>query len=428
TCIGDGYNTPTGSCEAASANVKAEAAEAYAAKKAAMEAANAPAPLTVEPGSALNGGKGAYVHDGANGVVTRDGFGRSCVKDSGWNVARATEECAPDLYARWREQNAPAVAGDQNLAKRTTSAPPEVPVPTAAADSAPGVAPPAEKKVEAAPVVDNALPDFPIVPIAPVAGDALADDDRAMPEDDPADDQMPDVYAEEEETTPDMMLSDADRQLPADDAPVVIEQPAPELADRLAMPAPEVPIARDDLDRTPGVAPPAEQKTETKSVVDNSTPDFPVTKIDKPADAKPAPPPAEPIKSLPVTIAVQGDGLFDFDQTALKSELVVKLDQVADLLTAADTKYDAISIVGHTDPVGSATYNQALSERRAEAAKKYLVGKGVDAGRIETSGKGESELVVKRADCAGKKGKKAYIACLEPNRRIVIDGKATRAK
>lgn len=468
TCVREGANALTGSCEEASAAVASSVAEDTAARKAAKEAAMAEAaaaPLTVEPGSALNGGKGAYVHDGAAGVAARDGFGRNCVKDNQWEIARATEACHPDLYAKWRAQNAPVVAGDSNLARRITSAPPEVPVPTdqtqpaqdlakrqagappeVLTDREPGVVPPAEKKVETSPVIDNSLPDFPIVPMPLASGDTLADDDRAMPDDDPTDDEMPDVYAEDEETTPDMMLSDADRRLPddepmalAENEPVDQTQPEPDLADRVAMPPPEVPIARaDDLDRSPGVAPPAEQKAEAKSLVDNTAPDFPITKMDKPGEAAPTvkeekpeptkPATAEPIKSLPVTIAVQGDGLFDFDQTALKSELVMKLDQVADLLTATDTKYDAISIVGHTDPIGSAKYNQALSERRAEAAKKYLIGKGVDGGRIETSGKGEDELVVKRSDCAGKKGKKAYIACLEPNRRIVIDGKATKAK
>jgi outer membrane protein OmpA-like peptidoglycan-associated protein len=464
TCVRHGAGEMTGSCEAASAAVKDETAAAVAAAAAAKEArmkAAADAPLTTEPGSALNGGKGAYVHDGANGAVTRDSFGRSCVKDSRWDVSLATEDCAPDLYAKWRAQNAPVVAGGDNLARRVQSAPPEVPVPTdqtqpaqdlarrqaAAApevlpDREPGVVPAETKIVETAPIIDNTLPTFPIVPYLPQQADSLADDDRAMPEDDAADDDMPDVYAEDEETTPAMMMSDEDRALPpdqlADNEPVDQTQPDPELASRTTMPPPEVPIARaDDLDRSPGVAPATESKAEAKSVVDNTLPDFPVTKNPAPSEPvavvdekkDPTPPakkePDAPM-SLPVTIQVQGDGLFDFDQTVLKSPLIVKLDQVADLLTGTGTKYDSISIVGHTDPIGNAKYNQALSERRAEAAKKYLVGKGVDGGRISTSGKGEGELVVKRADCAGKKGKAAYIACLEPNRRIVIDGKASK--
>ena len=58
----------------------------------------------------------------------------------------------------------------------------------------------------------------------------------------------------------------------------------------------------------------------------------------------------------------------------------------------------AVRIVGHTDTSGSATYNQKLSECRANAAKTNLVGKGVSEGSISTSGKGEAELMVQTGD------------------------------
>ena len=71
----------------------------------------------------------------------------------------------------------------------------------------------------------------------------------------------------------------------------------------------------------------------------------------------------------------------------------------------------SVRIVGHTDSVGSNSYNQKLSECRANAAKTNLVGKGVSDGSISTSGKGETELTVQTGD--GVK---------EPqNRRATID-------
>jgi len=52
-----------------------------------------------------------------------------------------------------------------------------------------------------------------------------------------------------------------------------------------------------------------------------------------------------------------------------------------------------VTIEGHTDSIGSDSYNQRLSERRAQAVKAYLVSKGVAASRLETVGKGEQEPV-----------------------------------
>ena len=57
-----------------------------------------------------------------------------------------------------------------------------------------------------------------------------------------------------------------------------------------------------------------------------------------------------------------------------------------------------VTIVGHTDTVGSDSYNQKLSNCRADAAKSGLVGKGVPADAISASGRGETELMVKTGD------------------------------
>ena len=61
-----------------------------------------------------------------------------------------------------------------------------------------------------------------------------------------------------------------------------------------------------------------------------------------------------------------------------------------------------ISLVGYTDSRGRETYNQGLSEKRAEAVKDYLVKHGVDGARIQTSGRGEADPV---GDNATEKGR-----------------------
>jgi OmpA-OmpF porin, OOP family len=84
-----------------------------------------------------------------------------------------------------------------------------------------------------------------------------------------------------------------------------------------------------------------------------------------------------------------------------------------------DKSVNNVVITGHTDRLGSDKYNQKLSERRAEAVKAYLVGKGVESSRLTAQGKGKSQPVVQ---CNDKKMKRAdLIKCLEPNRRVEID-------
>jgi OOP family OmpA-OmpF porin len=79
-----------------------------------------------------------------------------------------------------------------------------------------------------------------------------------------------------------------------------------------------------------------------------------------------------------------------------------------------------INVGGHADRLGSAQYNQKLSERRAEAVKAYLARQGAPADRIETLGFGKT-LQVKSCPDAQYKARKALIDCLQPNRRVEVE-------
>jgi OOP family OmpA-OmpF porin len=81
-----------------------------------------------------------------------------------------------------------------------------------------------------------------------------------------------------------------------------------------------------------------------------------------------------------------------------------------------------VNVSGHTDRLGSAQYNQKLSERRAEAVKRYLVARGFDASKVETYGFGKTTPV---KSCPDQKSRKALIECLAPNRRVVVDIQGT---
>jgi len=116
-------------------------------------------------------------------------------------------------------------------------------------------------------------------------------------------------------------------------------------------------------------------------------------------------------------ISLAADALFDFNKSTLRPEGMRKLDEV--VAKSKSINLELITAVGHTDRIGSDSYNQKLSERRAAAVKQYLVSKGIPANRVQTDGKGKTQPVTKAGQCVGAKSKKV-IDCLQPDRRVDI--------
>jgi hypothetical protein len=105
---------------------------------------------------------------------------------------------------------------------------------------------------------------------------------------------------------------------------------------------------------------------------------------------------------------------------ALKKTLLM-FDYFNDVAAKAkDIVLEVVIAVGHADRIGSAAYNQKLSEKRAMAVKEYLVAKGIPANRVYTEGKGSKQPVTKPDQCKGAKSAKV-IACLQPDRRVDIE-------
>ena len=91
---------------------------------------------------------------------------------------------------------------------------------------------------------------------------------------------------------------------------------------------------------------------------------------------------------------------FDNDKTNIRHQSDRTLDELADLLQRHSTV--KITLIGHTDNVGSADYNQRLSEGRVNSVKAELVKRGIDASRITTIGKGETEPVADNSTAEGR--------------------------
>ncbi|MDO9707767.1 OmpA family protein [Paracraurococcus lichenis] len=92
------------------------------------------------------------------------------------------------------------------------------------------------------------------------------------------------------------------------------------------------------------------------------------------------------------TLTLQNDVLFDFDKTELKPAAAEALGRVVDIIRQRHPR--AVTVVGHTDAVGSDAYNDRLSLQRAEAVQRWLAtegGGGLPPLRVE--GKGEREPV-----------------------------------
>ena len=91
-------------------------------------------------------------------------------------------------------------------------------------------------------------------------------------------------------------------------------------------------------------------------------------------------------------INLSADAYFDFDKATLKPAGRAKLDRLANDMSRTQQIY-GIQVVGHTDSLGSAGYNQNLSERRAATVRHYLISRGLDGSRIDALGMGEHQPV-----------------------------------
>lgn len=108
------------------------------------------------------------------------------------------------------------------------------------------------------------------------------------------------------------------------------------------------------------------------------------------------------------------DLLFATDSASLSGGLAGDLRAVA----ASLVKYpnSTIEVIGHTDNVGEAAYNQDLSQRRAVAVAEVLRGSGVPSGRIATYGRGEDAPIATNQTAAGRAQNRRVEIIIRPTR------------
>jgi OOP family OmpA-OmpF porin len=134
-----------------------------------------------------------------------------------------------------------------------------------------------------------------------------------------------------------------------------------------------------------------------------------------PAAAAPAPAP----KRCDFAVTLKNDETFAFNKATLNPAAKAHIDTEVMPKLASCAKVDIVIVTGHSDRLGSQQYNQKLSEKRAEAVAAYLKSKGVGA-EIDIMGAGKTQSV---KACDDKLPRKQLIACLAPNRRVVIEGR-----
>jgi outer membrane protein OmpA-like peptidoglycan-associated protein len=114
-------------------------------------------------------------------------------------------------------------------------------------------------------------------------------------------------------------------------------------------------------------------------------------------------------------VTVRNEVLFDFNSAGLRQASRDSLREMANVFE----KYPSttISVQGHTDSIGTASYNQRLSKRRGQAVANYLENLGVRSSRLETVGYGKSQPRATNSTAEGR----------QLNRRVEIKIRANQA-
>lgn len=125
------------------------------------------------------------------------------------------------------------------------------------------------------------------------------------------------------------------------------------------------------------------------------------------------------VAATPTRITLSADALFDFaeyGEDRIKPDGRAELKALAEQIGAIGSAF--VTVIGHTDRIGSAESNLLLSQRRARTVRQLLIAEGVPAATIFAQGFGADEPVT--TGCSDRLSPQALIACLAPDRRVEV--------
>jgi outer membrane protein OmpA-like peptidoglycan-associated protein len=113
-----------------------------------------------------------------------------------------------------------------------------------------------------------------------------------------------------------------------------------------------------------------------------------------------------------VRVTMTNQTAFETNSSSIKPGFETTMGKIADVVVRYGKT--SLTVVGHTDNVGSNDYNQKLSERRAHAVAQYLEGRRVDPIRLAVSGKGESQPIASNNSDSGRQQNRRVEIYVEP--------------
>ena len=120
----------------------------------------------------------------------------------------------------------------------------------------------------------------------------------------------------------------------------------------------------------------------------------------------------EKLQNDVVRITMTSQTAFDTNSANIKPGFHTTMDKIADVVVRYGKT--SLTVVGHTDNVGSDDYNQKLSERRAHAVAQFLSGRRVDPIRLAVSGKGEMSPIASNSTESGRQANRRVEIYVEP--------------
>jgi OOP family OmpA-OmpF porin len=129
--------------------------------------------------------------------------------------------------------------------------------------------------------------------------------------------------------------------------------------------------------------------------------------------------PPKPIVKI-LTLNETGGSNFGFDSDKLSDKAMMELNNFTGNIKASRVSPDRITIVGHTDSIGSEKYNKDLSVRRANSVADYLSSNGMNRNMMSVSGRGESQPVANNSSKDGRAQNRRVDITVTGQEKVII--------